>query len=66
MQKAILYLLAILFVIGGVFMLGWLLGDNETGAAAGWSLLYLIVQGAFFYHFFGHHDFADWYFRIRF
>lgn len=66
MKKFILYFLSVLFVVGGVFILGWVLGDNETGMSTGLMLLYLIVEGAFFYHFFGNHDLSDWYFRIRF
>lgn len=46
------YLFAILFIIGGIFMFGWILGDNETGTPAGLTALYMIVEGIFFYHYF--------------
>ncbi|MBU3829105.1 MAG: hypothetical protein H9806_08340 [Candidatus Lactobacillus pullistercoris] len=52
MKNFIKYLVAILFVIGGIFMIGWILGDNETGTPAGLTALYMIVEGIFFYHYF--------------
>lgn len=52
MKNIIKYLFAILFVLGGIWMLGWILGDNETGTPAGVTFLYLIIEGIFFYHYF--------------
>lgn len=51
-EKIVKYIVAVLFVIGGVFMLGWILGDNETGTPAGMTFLYLVIEGMFFYHYF--------------
>lgn len=52
MQKFIKYLVAVLFIIGGIFMFGWILGDNETATPAGLTALYMIVEGILFYHYF--------------
>ena len=50
MKKAWKYIVAVLIVIVGVFMLGMISGDNETAAPAGIAALYLILSGIFFYH----------------
>nr|WP_238374673.1 hypothetical protein [Lactobacillus acidophilus] len=50
MKKAWKYVVAVLIVIVGVFMLGMISGDNETAAPAGIAALYLILSGIFFYH----------------
>lgn len=52
MKDIIKYIVAVLFVIGGICMLGWILGDNETATPAGLTALYMIVEGIFFYHYF--------------
>lgn len=52
MKSIIKYVGAIIFIVGGIFMLGWILGDNETGTPAGLTCLYLIIEGIFFYHYF--------------
>ena len=41
MKKAWKYIVAVLIVIVGVFMLGMISGDNETAAPAGIAALYL-------------------------
>lgn len=46
------YIVAALFIIGGIFMIGWILGDNEAATPAGLTALYMIVEGIFFYHYF--------------
>lgn len=56
-MKFIKYLFAILFVVGGIFMLGWILGDNESATPAGLTALYLIIEGIFFYHYFRNRKF---------
>lgn len=50
------YLIAALLIIGGIFMFGWILGDNETATPAGLTALYMIVEGIFFYHYFRNRD----------
>ena len=52
MKRFIKYLFAALFVLGGVCMLGWILGDNETCTPFGLTCLYMIIEGIFFYHYF--------------
>lgn len=52
MKNLIKYIVAALFIIGGIFMIGWILGDNETATPAGLTALYMIVEGIFFYHYF--------------
>lgn len=47
MKKAWKYIVAVLIVIVGVFMLGMISGDNETAAPAGIAALYLILSGIF-------------------
>ena len=49
MKKAWKYIIAVLIVVG-VFMLGWISGDNETAGPASITALYLILSGIFFYH----------------
>ncbi len=49
MKKAWKYIIAALIVVG-VFMLGWISGDNETAGPASITALYLILSGIFFYH----------------
>lgn len=66
MKKFFVLLIAVLLVIGGIFMLGWSFGDNETGLPAGLTCLYLIVQGAYYYHFFKTDASYLPIFRIRF
>lgn len=51
-MKALKYIFAVLFVIGGIFMLGWILGDNETVVPAFTTFAYMIIEGIFFYHYF--------------
>lgn len=51
-MKKIEVLLAILVVIGGIFMVGWIMGDNETCLPAGLTMLYLFIQGIFLDHYF--------------
>lgn len=50
MKKVWKYIVAVLIVIVGVFMLGWISGDNETAGPASITALYLILSGIFFYH----------------
>ncbi len=50
MRKVWKYIVAVLIVIVGVFMLGWISGDNETAGPASITALYLILSGIFFYH----------------
>ena len=50
MKKAWKYIVAVLIVIVGVFMLGMISGYNETAAQAGIAALYLILSGILFYH----------------
>lgn len=50
MKKAWKYIIAVLIVLVGVFMLGWISGDNETATPASITALYLILSGIFFYH----------------
>ena len=50
MKKAWKYIVAVLIVIVGVFMLGMISGDNETAAPGGIAALYLILLGIFSYH----------------
>lgn len=52
MKNIVKYIVAIMFVLGGICMLGWILGDNETGTPAGITFLYLVIEGIFFYHYF--------------
>ncbi len=53
MKKAWKYVVAVLIVIVGVFMLGMISGDNETAA------LYLILSGIFFYHNFRNRNISN-------
>ena len=50
MKKAWKYIVAVLIVIVGVFMLGMISGDNEIAAPAVIAAFYLILSGIFFYH----------------
>ncbi|KRL91217.1 hypothetical protein [Lactobacillus kalixensis] len=51
-MKALKYIIAAMFIIGGFFMLGWIFGDNETATPAFVTFLYMIIEGIFFYHYF--------------
>lgn len=61
MMKVLKYLVAALFIIGGIFMIGWIMGDNETGTPAGLTCLYLIVEGIYFYHYFRNRNISNLY-----
>ena len=39
MKNLMKYIVAALFIIGGIFMIGWILGDNETATPAGLTAL---------------------------
>lgn len=59
MKKILKYIVAIAIVIIGIFMLGMISGDNETGNPAGIAALYLILSGIFFYHYFRNRNISN-------